>query len=213
MENKNVRSNNNSNKRLATKEAMASRNSVSKIVTAKAGSRYTGGLGVVKNPNPSYNIRLPIATVTLTSTATPSLSNALNISAASVNNFATRWGTVFREYCIVAADLRIQSLAGTGGTAVAWLDELNGTAPSAATAGTADHVTFTLSTGNSTSSCRLLWKIAEINDSGFTDTLSVVPVPVILKVYSDTPNFGLTLANSALVTVDGFITVTFRGIK
>jgi len=184
------------------------------VALATAGSqlRYTGGLQVVKNPNPTWIMKIPIASQLISSTATPTIAQVSNVTIAMINNFTTRWGTVFREYLITGAEIRLTAVGGNAGTAVAWVDELNATTPTAATAGTADHVQMSLTVGDKSSTCLLKWRVAEVNDMGWTATTSTVPAPCSIKVFSDTPNYGLAQASTAMMTLDGYLLVILRGL-
>jgi hypothetical protein len=190
----------------------SNRNALARLVDSKANLRYQGGLEVVKNANPVFTLKLPIAAQMVSSTATPTIAQVSNITAAMIDNFTTRWGTVFREYCILGADIRLAAVGGNAGIAVAWLDELNSSSPTLATAGTADHVSMSLTVGDPTSTCMISWKLSEINDSGFTAASSTSPVPGAVKIWSDTPNYGLTAATAKVILLDGHLTIAFRGI-
>lgn len=202
---------------------------VLRLARTKAIIKYSGGLEVVKNPNPMFQMRIPIEPFTLTTITGPSISNASNINVSLINGFTTRWGAVFREYMITGADLVLAATTSSYvalvgpppvyndvcGVAVAWIDELVGSAPSVTNAARADHVTVALNNkaGKSASRSVIKWRVSEINDLGWTVCTSSAPNPAVLMTYSDATRYQLNLpVGIQALQVDGHLLISFRGI-
>lgn len=166
---------------------------------------------VVAVPQPIVTLKLAGQAVKITSTATPTIASSLSLGAALINNFAARWGVVFREYLILKITCHIRACGGNQGQTVAYMDELNASAPTATTAGQNTHVLVANAIGYETSTATLTWRLAEINDAGFALATSTAPVPVILKLYSDTTTYGLSATNTDMFVIDFVLTIAFRG--
>jgi hypothetical protein len=167
---------------------------------------------VISNPQPLVILKLQGQSQIVTATATGTISRSFSITPALVNNFATRWGVVFREFLITRVVCTVRATAGNTGQTAVWIDELNATAPTATDAGQNTHVLVSNATGNDPSVATLTWRLAEINDAGFNSAASGSPTPAIVKFYTD-PNMGsaMTSGNSVLL-FDTMLTVVFRGI-
>jgi len=167
---------------------------------------------VIRNPQPIVQLKLAGQAIKLTSTATPTIASSLALSAALVNTFTTRWGVVFREYLMLKCVATIKAVGGNAGTSVVYMDEINASAPTATTAGQNTHILVSNAVGYNNSTAIASWRLAEINDAGWTATSSTAPVPVYLKVYSDTTVYGLAQASTDIFVVDFMVTFAFRGI-
>lgn len=197
-----------------SKKTARQKTSIMSTVARRASARYDGGIEVVKNPNPTFGpFRVPISPQIFQSSAGTVLSQSSTVTAAMIDTFATRIGTVFREYVIVGYDFTVTAVGGNPGTAAIWVDELVATAPTSADASRADHVLISLTVGDQTSTARLKATISEINDAGWSDTNSTVPAPAFVKAYSDGPLYGLTAASSRIIQLDGHLLMVFRGWK
>jgi hypothetical protein len=168
---------------------------------------------VVKNANPSYTMKIPINSIVYSTNASSILANSTAISATLVNLFVSRFGEVFREYCTIGADLTLSAVIGSGGAAVAWIEELVASAPTASSSNTANRVSFSLNAGNDTSTCRLAWRLSETEDTGFSDTTTTSPQPAFIKIYTDPTYYGCTVASDTIVRLEGTLTIVFRGIR
>jgi len=186
---------------------------LSYLATGGTGARYSGGLTVVKNANPSYTMKVPINSVVYSANSTGTLANSTGISAAMVNLFVSRFGEVFREYCIIGADLTLSAVIGGSGAAVAWIEELLASAPTATTANTSNRVSFSLNVGGDTSMCRLAWRLSETEDTGFSDATTTGAIPAFLKIYTDATYYGNTIVSDTVVRLEGTLTIVFRGIR
>lgn len=167
---------------------------------------------IVQKPQPIIQMKLAGQAVRVTSTATPTIAQSQSLSAALINTFTTRWGVVFREFLVLKIVCTIKALAGHEGTTAVYMDEISTTAPTAASAGQNTHLLLTNAVGYDNSTGVLSWTLAEINDASWTVTTGAAPVPVSLKIYSDSTTYGLVDPSADLFIVDYMLTVAFRGI-
>lgn len=180
------------------------------LVVASGSLRYATAsrAPVIKVPNATHIIKLPIAAVALNASA-GSLALSYSVNVALTNNFTTRWGVVFREYVILASHFTVRPIANNNGVLWVAADELSSTAPTLASISQVTRLSMNLN--SDASNIGLVdWKLEEMNDAGWTLATSTSPVPFYLKFYTDS-----TLGTSATATVallEGDITVAFRGV-
>lgn len=190
-------------------------NSMAQLAASGRNTKYSVGLvsPVISNPQPLIVIKLAGAQQLATTTGAGTLSRSFSVGPALINTFSSRYGAVFREFLITRVVATLRATAGNTGQTAAWFDELNATAPTAADAGQNTHVLISNAVGNEPSCATLVWRLAEINDAGFSDCATGSPSPCTLKLYTDA-NFGTTVAvSSPILMIDWMVTFIFRGSK
>jgi hypothetical protein len=194
------------------KEKQSLKHGVGELVTTHSAISYSTRLKlpVIMNANPTFSIRMQTGASAIALTAGV-CAQTVNVSAALVNNFTTRWGVTFREYCITSVEATIDPCGANTGLLWCILDELDSTAPTLASSSRLNRVEVKLN--NSSSEVGVIkWRIAELNDAGYTLATSTSPVPFYLKFYTDT-TLGTNSGTTATVAILNLhVTFSFRGI-
>lgn len=154
---------------------------------------------------------VPISVVAF-SVATGALASNYSISTGSIAAFATRFASLFREYCIVGCrfEVRISVTANASGILAVWIDEDSNATPTAAQAANRARLDVGLVANPVDRVYRIDWKPLDYLDLDWTDG-GTNTTPAFLKLYTDVANFGTTATTTAQVLVTGTVALCFRG--
>jgi hypothetical protein len=203
------KSNKGKNKKGGKKKSFTKKDVVT-IVTDKSCIEYGTQLAerVLRMVNPTYCLKIQTADTAIVATA-GAVASVVNVSAALINNFTTRYGIVFREYCIIGMSAKIRPIGANTGILWGFVDELDSSSPTLSAASRVSRATVALN--NSSSEMGVLkWRLGEVNDAGYTLCTSTAPVPFYLKFYTDTTLGTTVSATVALLEIH--IIISFRGL-
>jgi hypothetical protein len=159
---------------------------------------------------PMVKLSVPIVGQ-LIAVAAGAVANAGAISATNVNNFATRFASLFDEYCIVgmALELRIQNVtAGSVGFVLAFIDEKIATAPNAASLNV-PRIDMMIGS-ESPSRYDINWIAHDYIDLQWTQTSTTV-IPLYLKIYASNANTLTSAGTACDILISGTLQFCFRG--
>lgn len=139
----------------------------------------------------------------------------ISVNLALVNQWATRFGATFDEYCITGLTFEIRTVntGGNGkGLLVLFLDEKDSTAPTANDANSSARLEIELNNSYAPIRHRIDWIAKDISDLTWTSTSTSV-TPVFLKAFAS--NVATFTANDtgADTIITGSLNVDFRGFK
>ncbi len=164
--------------------------------------------------NPQQHVvkmRVPIAPILYAATA-GNLAVSRSISLSAAQQVASYQNT-FDEFRIVAADIHVQSTTiDTNGVAKIWLDENDGSTPSAAQAASKEAKIIGLSPNSMNAIAKFHWRCQDLADlPWFSMASGTANVPVTVKMYSTPATYGASTTNYTMF-VDVILTCEFRGI-
>lgn len=167
----------------------------------------------IKNPfgssrGPTTEILwLPIVPTVIT-IGTTSYASALNITAASVQNFSD-YAAVWEEYIIRAVDWEYIACGSQNGCMKMYVDEADNTTPTATTAKKHYGVVAPCK-GESGFRKKIRWVAKDTGDEQFRGTSVTTTFITSLKIYSDTSSYGLVGTAEAVGVVNAYACVQFR---
>lgn len=161
------------------------------------------------------NVVLSIPLVPFQTTmAAGALNSVLAISYTTVvENWASRFASLFDEYCIVGMSIDVDWTATSAtetGKVLVGLDEADATAPTFALMASSPHLDISVNNAFAPLRHCIKWKARDYKDLQFTSTATVV-TPVYVKAYSDVANCFTTSAVTGNLNYTGEICVQFRG--
>ncbi len=180
--------------------------------------------GFLLNPPLSYprqafaTIWVPALTVVVPITAGTVAQTVTLDPTARVNNWPTRFASLFEEYRTIGIEMKVRAsqgvvTGGVNGTHVSWWDERSSGTPTSAEA--VQRVTKERSNNadNRLSQYNLYWKPQDPKDFEFY-AANVSYAPVYFKIYTDVANF----ANSNITSSNEFVLqawfcIQFRGLR
>ncbi len=130
-----------------------------------------------------------------------------------IPNFATRFGALFDEYCVVGAELEISVAAVVNGQGclMASLDEKTPSVPTGAVIN-APRVDIRIDPFNQPVRHKLQWIAKDYLDLQWTD-IGTTSTPVYLKLWADPTTTGTLNTSVGVVSVTGTLAFCFRGYK
>jgi len=165
---------------------------------------------------PLFTCIVPQEEMTFNTTVTSGVINgAYSVSpqagANPVIQWAARFGT-FQEYRVIAADFEVRCLAPSTGVTLFFLDEKSVSV--VAIAGFREISTKAVVNNSAApqASFMMRWKAKDLADLAFTAIGSNI-VPVTLKLYTDTTDFGAPAVATALWYVRATLKIQFRGFE
>jgi len=144
--------------------------------------------------------------------AAGALSVSIPLDTTAVANFSTRFGSVFREYAIVGANIEVRCqgpIAAQQGMFVAAINEKDGTAPSASILD-CPRVDVLISTTESPNVHKVKWAPRDFLDLQWTGVATNV-IPAWLKLFASQAATFTGAATTANVVVTGTLALSFRG--
>lgn len=162
---------------------------------------------------PRVNLDIPVSPGSI-SIASGAIAGVINIDSSIVKNFATRFASLFKEFAIVGCrlELRLNNCTAPQGLMLAYIDENDNSAPTAASLDYAHvEVPLVLNAADTTGSLHVLeWKAQSFEDLTWDPTSSAGLV-AYLKVFSSVADTGTTSSTAATIMLTGAISVCFRG--
>jgi hypothetical protein len=157
-------------------------------------------------------ITLPGTAQLVTTTVTTGVIAAVfPIIAASIPNFATRFGATWMEYRIVRVKFVFKTFSMTNpGLLTHWLDEKQAGVPTSAEALQVSRSQFSAS---SPSPHTLVWTSQDPLDLQYIDIGTIVTIMGTYKVYTDNANFGSSIVATAYGQICPYYIVQFRGLN
>jgi hypothetical protein len=129
-----------------------------------------------------------------------------------VENFASRFGSLFGEYCLVGLrfEIRVNSVVNPAGIYLAWFNEKGTAAPGATEALNTPHIEGIVSNTESPSSHVISWRATDYLDLDWSDNSATTVTPVSFKLYSNTAATGTTATTTAQFIITGAASMCFR---
>ena len=152
-------------------------------------------------------IRASVATI-----AAGSLASSTGLDVNLIQDWATRFATLFREYAIVGArlELRPQNVSPASGIIVAYLDEQTSSVPTTAEALARPRLDMIAGPLTVPRAYHLDWTPADILDLDFVSVASTF-TPVWVKMFTNVANFGAGAGMTGQVLITGSLALEFRG--
>jgi hypothetical protein len=135
------------------------------------------------------------------------------LSNTLIPAWATRFQTLFREYCIVGASLEVRQINATTlpqGVACAFIDEDSAAAPTAATTLNRARLDMGIVSSPVDRVYRITWKPLDYLDLDWVDGATAF-IPAWFKFYTDSANFGTAATTSCQFMLTGTLALCFRG--
>jgi len=160
---------------------------------------------------PLVNLDVPMVFNSLPMAA-GAISSVLSIDRSQISNFATRFGALFDEYCIVGMKLevRLNTVGNPSGLMAVYLDEKSSAAPTGAPANGANRLDMAVVSTESPSRYEIDWKARDYTDLAWTATTTTV-TPVYVKFFSSVATTATTATTTCNVLVTGTLACCFRG--
>lgn len=160
---------------------------------------------------PQVNLDVPIIQQNLAIVAGVCASSVA-LDTTVIQDWATRFAAVFREYAIVGArlELRMNNVAVTSGMAAAFLDEQSAAAPTPSNALNRPRLDMIVGPLFVPRAYRLDWTPRDILDLDYV-AVGTNFTPVWLKVITDNGNFGTQNTTTGSIIVTGSLALSFRG--
>lgn len=155
---------------------------------------------------------IPIDPVFVT-LAAGNLASVINIQITTLCSNWASFQNLFSEYSVVGArfELRVNEVTNPQGLFLAYIDEKNSAAPTAAIALSSPHLEGLISQTESPSRHMISWKAADVLDIDWTPTSSGADVPAYLKLFSNTASTGTSATTVGQIAVTGALALCFRG--
>jgi len=156
------------------------------------------------------SLSVPFTALTM-NVAGGAIANVNQINIGLVQNFATRFASLFDEYCLVGAklEIRIQAVSALAtGYVLVGLDEKN---TAVGTSGLQDqpHIEVMMSNTESPSRYHIAWIAKDYLDLQWSSTGTSV-TPVSIKMFCGAST-GVGVANTATLILSGTLAFDFRG--
>jgi hypothetical protein len=134
------------------------------------------------------------------------------IDGTIVDNFVTRFTSLFKEACVVGVrfEIRPNNVVNPAGIALWYIDEKSNAAPTIAAATDAPHIDALVSATESPSCHLLSWKPHDFLDLEWS-LCSAIATPAWLKCFASSTNTGTTGTTTTTFQLTGAIRLAFRG--
>lgn len=182
-------------------------------------SRPNNSNGLVLGVVPSYPGQ-PVAkhlvqsfnTVLTTTVTTGAIASSISMDPTTiVTNWATRFGSLYREYRVIAARARIVCFSSTNpGTLLCYWEEKDNAAPNNAQA--AEQAMKRFAAADVFKEHLMSWHAKDLLDLQYVNT-STASNPVYWKLYTDFTNSGSSIVATPYCTVDFRMVIEFRGFS
>ena len=139
----------------------------------------------------------------------------LAISTTMLQDFATRLGATFDEYCITGASFEVRYMSTGGnqqGLVYAYLDEKDSTTPTAANAQNSPRLDITCANEALPIRHRIDWLPADYVDLDWTSTASLT-TPCYVKVFASVADTLTSSDLAGFIYFTGALTIDVRGWK
>jgi hypothetical protein len=147
----------------------------------------------------------------LTTSGAGLINTVISLDITAVLGFATRFGSTFDEYRILATKCRITPVSAGSGVSKMWFDEKSAAAPTLNES--QERTSQPLANTNTLTSAKrtMAWRARDLLDLQYTPIGTTV-TPVYFKVYTNAANWGAVI-NQPTWIVEPVFTVEFRGLK
>lgn len=168
-------------------------------------------LGVGTSVYPVVKLDVPIIQQNL-SIAAGALASVVPIDTTVIQNWVSRFQTLFREYAICGArlEIRMNNVVINSGLVCAYLDEQTSGAPTAAEAEGRGRLDILCAQQFQPGSYTIDWKPRDILDLDYTN-VGTVFTPVWLKLFASNAATGTQATTTGQVVITGTVAFTFRG--
>jgi hypothetical protein len=139
----------------------------------------------------------------------------LAISTALLQDFASRLGATFDEYCITGASFEIRFVQTAGspqGLTYIYLDEKDATTPTAANAQNSPRIDVLVANEALPIRHRIDWMPADFADLDWTSTSSLT-TPCFIKMFASTVSTFTANNTDGYIYVTGALNIDVRGWK
>jgi len=128
-----------------------------------------------------------------------------------VENFATRFGSLFGEYALVGIvlEVRVNNVAVPSGLYLAYFNEKGTGAPTIVEALNTPHVEGLISNTESPSAHKLMWKAADYLDLDWQDNAATTYTPVTFKIFASSAT-GTQATTTATISISGSVALCLR---
>ncbi len=156
--------------------------------------------------------KLPLTPFTVVTTVTTGqIAAFLLVQASAIQNFATRFGSLFEEYRIVKVRFWFKTFSSSNpGLLTHWIDEKDQTAPIASEAKQKSALQFSAA---DPSPHVLTWTARDPLDLQYTDIGTTTVTPVTYKLFTNNADFGSSPVSTPYGTISSQIWVQFRGLN
>ena len=149
------------------------------------------------------------------SSAAGALASQQAITTTILQDFSTRLGATFDEYCITGAVLEVRAIMRSGtaqGIVIIYLDEKDSTTPTAAAANAAPHIELSVNNEALPMRHRIEWLARDLVDLEWTSTSSLT-TPCYVKGFTS-QTVGFTAPDTVVdVIFTGALNLDVRGWK
>jgi hypothetical protein len=170
-------------------------------------------LSAVQSVYPRVRLDVPIIIQKLGIAAGATTTSTV-IDKTMIQDWATRFQTLFDEYCLVGADIeiRLSNFVSAQGVILFYLEEKSSAAATLASAMASPHLDVLVSATESPSRYRIKWVAQDLTDLAWSDTSTTV-TPVYLKQFASNAGTGTGAATTFDVIISGTLAFEFRGYR
>jgi len=160
---------------------------------------------------PRIKLDVPI-TAQSVSIAAGAAATSIALDTTLINNFSTRFATLFREYCVVGAalELRICDVTNPCGIAAAYIDEKSGASPTANEAENRARLDMMVVQMTTVKPYRLNWCTDDYLDLQWSAS-GVNTTDAWAKIFASSSSTGTTSSTAGVVLITGTLAFEFRG--
>lgn len=161
---------------------------------------------------PRVNLDVPII-FTRTAVAAGATTSVFNLDIGKIDSFATRFGALFDEYCIVGCKLevRLNNIVVPQGFVCAYIDEKSSSVATLSAAQSAGRIDMVVGV-ESPSRYDISWVPGDFTDLSYSDIGTTV-TPAYLKFFASNAGTGTNAATTFDIMITGTMAFTFRGYK
>lgn len=177
-------------------------------VTLGSDRKLSAGLTVY----PRVNLDVPVI-FTRTAVAAGATTSVYNIDISKVDSFATRFASLFDEYCIVGAklEIRLNNIVVPQGFVCAYVDEKSSAVATLSAAQSAGRLDMVVGV-ESPSRYDISWVPGDFTDLSYSDT-GTTTTPAYIKFFASNAGTGTNAATTFDIMITGTFAFTFRGYK
>lgn len=154
---------------------------------------------------------VPAVPVKITQVVTTGVTaSSLNVGHGQIQDFATRFATLYQEYRIVRVKFTIELFSSTNpGLILAWIDEAQTGAPTAGVA--AERAVYRFPTGSNQKTHSFVYVPSDPDDLAWRPTTSAAVDIASFRWYSDNATYGAGVVASDVGMVSALFTLQLRG--
>jgi len=174
----------------------------------------TPNLAASNSVYPRVNLDIPLLIETASIT-TGSLASVVNIDTSAIENWSTRFQSLFQEFAIVGArfEMRVTTVSSGQGLVLAYIDENSASAPTSAIALSRPHAEIPIcsTSVDTTGSIHSVEWVARSYADLTWDPTSTSGVVAYLKLFASVAGTGTSSTTGAAISITGALAVCFRG--